>query len=240
MFFDIHSHILPDVDDGAQSIDTTRRMLEFAYQQGIRRMMATPHFYADMDAQIFPKWKQAYNTTSSLAREIDLNFTIHRGAEVYYDSRIIPLLKQGAPLSLHGSRFILVEFPGAVDFTYLTYAVRELQYAGYRPVLAHIERYRVLQNERNVAGLCEMGVWMQVNAGTVAGKSGLGVRRYILRLIRKGYIHIIGTDAHGVEVRQPLMIKCAAILDKKVGSEIRDSLCRRNFMEILKGEEHID
>ena len=234
--FDIHCHILPGVDDGARNKAETRDMLEMAYQEGITRIMATPHFDADMPKDIFNRWNEAYKLTCRIARRIDPKLKIYPGAEIYYDSRIPDLLKKGYPITLNKTRYVLVEFPINIDMTYLSDATFNLQMAGYYPIVAHIERYQVLQNEKNVKKLVNRGVRLQVNTSTILGKSGSKLRASVLNLIQKGYIDIIGTDAHGAKVRRPQAEQAIETLKKRIGPRELELLCRRHFYEIVRGE----
>lgn len=236
MYFDIHSHILSGIDDGANSPEETRMMLKIAYQDGIRGIMATPHYHYDMDARIWQKTEAAFKLACSLAYQIDPAFCIYQGAEIFYESGILTELKSGAPLTLNGTRYVLIEFPLNIDFTYIRYAVQSLQYEGFRPIIAHMERYKVLCQERHVRSLTELGAYMQINADSIQGKNGWKTRRYLLKLIKKGEIHLAGTDAHGSIHRKPLMSACAAHLDKKVGKIKKTQLCQINFRKILEGE----
>lgn len=235
MYFDIHSHILPGIDDGANSPEETRMMLEMAYRDGIRGIMSTPHYYYAMDEGIWQRREAAYELACSLADQIDPNFYIYQGAEIFYESGVLTELKSGAPLTLNGTRYVLVEFPLNIDFAYIRYAVQNLQYEGFRPVIAHMERYTVLRQKHHVAALTELGAYMQVNVDSIQGKNGWRTCRYLLKLIKKGEIHLVGTDAHGSICRKPLMSPCAEYLDKKVGTIKRMQLCRMNFLKIIEG-----
>ena len=234
--FDIHCHILPGVDDGAENKAETVKMLELAYSEGITRIMATPHFDADMPKDVFAKWKQRYRWRCKVARDIDSDFKIYPGAEIFYDSRISRLLERGYPLTLNKTRYVLVEFPIDIDMTYLSDALFNLQVAGYYPIVAHVERYQALQNESNVKDLVGRGIRLQVNTSTIIGKSGKTLKKHVLHLIEKGYIHLLGTDAHGALSRRPQAKEAIEILDKKIGPKRRELLCRRHFFEIVRGE----
>ena len=234
--FDIHCHILPGVDDGARNRWEARRMLELAYDEGITRIMATPHFGADMTKEVFARWEQRYEWLCKVAKEIDPKFKIYLGAEIYYDSRVPKLLKRGYPLTLNRTRYILVEFPIDMDMTYLSDALFNLQLAGYHPIVAHMERYQALQKESNVKALAQRGIRLQINTSTITGKSGKTLKKYALRLIKKGYIDLLGTDAHGAKSRRPQAQEAIQILDKKIGREKRELLCRRHFFQIVRGE----
>ena len=234
--FDIHCHILPGVDDGARNKAETRRMLEMAYKEGITRIMATPHFDADMPKDIFTRWNEAYKQTCRIARRIDPKLKVYPGAEIYYDSRIPDLLKKGYPITLNKTLYVLVEFPIDIDMTYMVDATFNLQMAGYYPIVAHIERYQVLQNEKNVKTLVNRGVRLQVNTSTILGKSGSKLKASMLDLIEKGYIDLMGTDAHGAKVRRPRAKQAIDTLKKKIGPKKIELLCRGHFHEIVRGE----
>jgi len=234
--FDIHCHILPGVDDGARNQLEARRMLELAYEEGITRIMATPHFDADMTREVFVKWKQRYRWLCKAAKEIDPKFKIYLGAEIFYDSRVLRMLKKGYPLTLNKTRYILVEFPIDIDMTYLSDALFNLQVAGYHPIVAHMERYQALQKESNVKKLAQRGIRLQVNTSTITGKSGKTLKKYVLHLIKKGYIDLVGTDAHGAKSRRPQGAEAIEILDKMIGRDRRELLCRRHFFKIVRGE----
>jgi protein-tyrosine phosphatase len=198
--------------------------------------MATPHFTADMDKDIFAKWNEAYRATRRIARRIDPKFRVYPGAEIYYDSRIPQLLKRGYPITLNKTNYVLVEFPIDIDMTYLADALFNLQVAGYHPIVAHIERYQVLQNIRNIKKLVNRGIRLQVNASTILGKSGNKLKKHVLSLAKEGYIDLVGTDAHGTKVRRPQIKEAIDILDQRIGPSNRELLCRRHFYEIARGE----
>ena len=234
--FDIHSHILPGVDDGASNEEETYELLKMSYAEGIRRIMTTPHFNVDLRKEIFRDWDRAFRVTERLAKEIAPDFRIYRGAEVFFHSKVIQMLEDGYPITLNNTYYILVEFPENVEFTYLVASLLQLQHAGYYPILAHVERYEALLREERIHELCEHGVYLQVNSSAITGKDGPRIKRHVLKLIQKDYIHIVGTDTHGVTFRPPMMSECVELLDKKVGEERRELLCRKHFFKIIKGE----
>ena len=234
--FDIHSHILPGVDDGASNEEETYEMLKMSYDEGIRRIMTTPHFHVELRKEIFRDWDRAFRVTERLAKEIAPDFRIYRGAEVFFHSKVIQMLEDGYPITLNNTYYVLVEFPENVEFNYLVASLLQIQYAGYYPILAHVERYEALLKEERINELCEHGVYLQANSSAITGKDGPRLKRHILKLIQKDYIHIIGTDTHGMNFRPPMMSECMEVLDKKVGEEQRELLCRKHFFNIIKGE----
>lgn len=234
--FDLHCHILPGVDDGAKDKKESEKMLKMAYRQGIRKIVATPHYYCGMEEGELEKRAAAYQWLCSLAAQISSELEIYPGAELYYESGILDELKVGRVPTLNNTTYVLVEFPVNIDYNYIFHAVQNLQYTGFRPVLAHIERYDALRNEERVSALVDSGAYMQVNAGSVSGKNGWSTKRYLLRLMKSNLIHLIGTDAHDPDRRQPLMQDCINYIDRKMGRDYRDRICYDNPSRIVKGE----
>lgn len=236
---DIHCHILPGVDDGARNEQETEEMLRIAYQEGIRTIIATPHFSEDITEAERMFRKEAFVRTARLARAISPEFRIYPGGEIFYSQGTLNALKQKRNWTMCGSQYVLVEFPIYAEFSYIRQAVQNLQYGGYQPILAHIERYQALLEEKNVAELATMGAYMQVNASSVVGKAGWKTKQYLCRLMKKQYIHFVGTDAHGSVHRRPLMKECCRIIEKKTDGEYCAKLCGENAEKLI-GKEYID
>lgn len=233
---DIHCHILPGVDDGAKDELESERMLKLAYAEGIRKIVTTPHYYAGIEDSDLEKREKALERLKVLAKKTASDLEIIPGAEIFYESEILEELKRGKVPTLNNTRYVLVEFPTDIDYSYIFHAVQNLQYVGTRPVIAHIERYDALKSERHVQSLVETGAWMQVNAASLTGHRSWSARRYLLKLMRRGLVHAIGTDAHGADHRPPKMRECAEYLEKKLGPEMKELLCRGNAARIVKGE----
>ena len=236
MIIDTHCHILPGVDDGAKNADETRRMLRMAFKDGIDEIIATPHFNCDMDASVLEKRMGAYLRTCKYAKEMNPTARIYLGNELYYSEGVVDALDRGDALTLNQTKYVLVEFPVYSEFRYIRQAVQNLQYAGYLPVIAHIERYQGMKKEEQVAELAGMGACMQVNVSSVMGKAGWSTRWYLLKLMRHGLIHVLGTDAHGATHRRPEMRDCLSYIDKKIGKTYREEISTINPSRIIRGE----
>lgn len=236
---DIHCHILPGVDDGASDERETKEMLLMAYQEGVRSIIATSHYHGGMGSEEWIRREKALAVAVGLAQEIATDLYIYPGSEIYYSQEALEELKRGNVWTMNNSRYILVEFPVYVEFSYIRQAVQNLQYAGYLPILAHIERYEALTELENVEELVGMGIYLQVNAGSVIGKDGRKVKKYILRLLQERYIHFIGTDAHGSTRRRPLVKKCVTYISKKTDEAYCLRICKKNAEKIIR-REYID
>ncbi|MGI6012354.1 MAG: CpsB/CapC family capsule biosynthesis tyrosine phosphatase [Ruminococcus sp.] len=233
---DIHSHILPGVDDGARDEGETRAMLKIAYEEGIRIMFATSHYHSGMGKNTWEKRSAALEKTRKIAKEIAEDFRIAAGAEIFYSEDIIEELIKGNVWTLNGSRYVLVEFPVYEDYAYIRRGLQNLQYHGFCPILAHVERYDALKKEEWVEELVSMGICLQANAGSVLGKDGTKVRKYLLYLMENEWIHFIGTDAHGKDRRRPQMAKCASYIEKKIGRAYCLKICRENARKVIRRE----
>lgn len=230
---DIHCHLLPGVDDGARDFRETEAMLRIAYREGIRTIFATPHTSEGMPEEERRRRKELFCQTRELAGRIAEDLQILPGAEVLYTSGVIRELKEGKIPTLNGSGAVLVEFPLYVDFSYIRQAALNLRSAGYRPVLAHVERYPALADPERLDYLAQAGAYLQVNASSVTGKSGWRIRRLVRRLLKERKIHFIGTDAHGRQYRRPLMKECAAYIERKEGRDCSRRVCGGNAMEMI-------
>ena len=236
MIIDMHTHILPHVDDGAADKETTLRMLQQAYAEGTDILIATPHFRHGMDAARWDARRHAaWETTCSMAKEIHEDFQILLGAEVYMESGIRKDLEAGVPLTMPGSDAILIEFSMSANYRYIKNMVLMLLAMGYEPILAHVERYQAILKVQHVEELSQMGVQIQANADSVLGDSGWKTKRYLNRLLKQRLIDMIGSDAHNMQHRPPGMEKCRKYLNRKLNSTYCEQLfgenARRAFLK---------
>ena len=169
MIFDIHTHILPDVDDGAKDADETKRMLRVASDEGIDAIVATPHFTCGMSKKETQKRIQLYEAVRNWWKKQEPDKELYLGNELFYGESLVEALEEGVALTMNGTKYVLVEFPIYAEFLYIQKAVRTLQYAGYLPIIAHVERYENMQDRGKIQSLVDMGAYMQVNVSSVIG-----------------------------------------------------------------------
>ena len=233
----MHCHILPGVDDGSKDPETTKKMLEMAAGEGIEAIVATPHFEAGMKPDFLARRREALKLTRSLAAQLDKPIKIYYGNELFYGDSTVSALESGKAATINGTEYVLVEFPVYSDFTYIEKAARNIQYAGFKPVIAHIERYEGLKKSYQVEELVAQGMLMQVNTSTLTGDMGWGIKHYVLKLMKAGLVHLLGTDAHSVSRRRPEMREALRIVDKKIGKEYRELITEIYPRRVLKGEK---
>lgn len=237
-FVDMHCHILPGVDDGAQNPEETQAMLTQAWEEGIRIVVATPHYHKKRGKNDIALIERQLLVTRKLAKEVNPDMQVCLGMEIYYGEDIPALLGEGKVLSLRKSRYVLLEFSPEESFDDLMNAVRTVQMSGYNVVIAHIERYECLRSDLlKISYLHEMGACMQVNTGSIIGNYGRNVKKFLREALKSQLIQIVGTDAHDTKQRSPRMKAAYAEVVKQCGEIYADCIFEKNAKRILLNKE---
>lgn len=236
-YFDIHSHILPGVDDGASNMEETRRMLLLAYEEGIRVIIATPHYVAGTENIKADKLREIYQSVTRVAAEVSEDFQILLGNELFYNTSLIEDLNRGNALVIDDTRYILVEFNPWISFRELWEGLNNCIFAGYIPVLAHAERYICLTKEIDlVHDLIELGAYMQITFSCISGFRP-GIRFHFCRkLLQRGWVHFLGTDMHRASEEALNMEKAISYIRRRFGENIVRELLWENPMTMVEGE----
>ena len=236
-YLDIHSHILPGIDDGSKSMDMTIQMLMQAYEEGVRYMMATPHFYPGHKNAEQSYVELVFLEVCEEAERFFPDMTLCLGNEIYYKDEVIELLEKKQIQTMNGTRYVLVEFNAGMEYKKIAQAVRKFTMKGYYPILAHVERYAALYKRADlVEELIHMGAYIQINAETLMGGVFDGYRKYCMKLIAEGNVHFLGSDCHNTVGRRAIMEKAVRILKKKTDRDILEKLLVSNPEKFLKGE----
>lgn len=217
---DFHSHILPGIDDGSASVQESIALLQMEAAQGIRHVVATPHFYANYDSP--ERFLRRRETAEMCLREEMAKYSglpeISVGAEVYFFSGIshCEVLPQ---LTIGGKRCILIEMPQA-PWTNTMY--RELEDIAQRwditPILAHVDRYIGPFRTHGIPErLGELPVLVQANASFFLNKS---TRRMALRMLKRNQIQLLGSDCHSVQERPPRLGAAIEIISARLGRQV--------------------
>lgn len=237
-FVDMHCHILPEVDDGSQSPEETKAMLRQAWEEGIRVIVATPHYHRTRGKNDLELIKKQLLLTRQMAKEISPKMQVCLGMEIYYGEDIPALLKEGKIVSIRKSRYVLLEFSPDDEFQHIVNAVRKLQMSGHAVIVAHIERYNCMRKDiSRVEYLKEMGAYIQVNTGSITGSYGRSVKKFLREILQEGFVHVVGTDAHGPEKRSPKMREAYKEVMKRCGEDYAELIFEGNAKKILRNEE---
>lgn len=234
---DIHSHILPDIDDGARDIETAVKLLEMMGAQGITDVIATPHFDARQDDIGYFKQKtaRAKEDLELYTRGCNLP-NIYMGSEVYYFKGMGKT--QGLyELTLANTRYILVELPSSssIDSGVLRDIADIYDNLGLVPIIAHIERYYERSHFRELCRLISNGSALsQINAQALLSREQGKICK---KLIRRGLVTFVATDAHSLERRPPLLAPALGLIADTFGERYRETFIRNSerLCEEIKG-----
>ncbi len=236
-FIDIHCHILPGVDDGAKSMEQTLRLLKEEYSQGVRGVVFTPHFRIGMFETSAGKVEETFLRVKEEAKKIADDLTLYLGCEFHSTSDMVDMVKKDPRRRMADTKYVLVEFSYASPDTEIRRQVNELLRWGYRPIIAHAERCASLTDKPGrVEELCQMGAYIQVNAESILGEIGRGVKAFCVKLIRNDLVHFVATDAHNETDRAPNLKKCVQYLTKKFGDDTVRELLIHNPMKMIHNE----
>lgn len=239
-YIDIHSHILPGADDGSDSFETSMRMLKCAADDGISGMILTPHNKPRHRHMHFSEMTSKVEKLREMMSEENIDIELHVGSELYYRSGLLEDMKDDRAGTLAGSRYALVEFNPLENYDYIRNGIYSLLMGGYYPVLAHVERYRdVCSKKYGIDDLIEMGCYIQVNAGSIMGKSDLKTKRFVKNILKRQQVHFIATDAHDLGKRAPYLSDCADFIRKKYGEDYSRKLFHENPLYVI-GDKEID
>ena len=231
---DIHTHILPGVDDGAKNSSISMEMLKIAWKDGIRQIILTPH-NKPMRHNVSPESMHKIAeemTKKALAQGMEFKFLL--GNEFYYRSDLSEVLDGGNVCTMADSAYVLIEFGPMDDFEYIRGGVYQILAGGYRPIVAHVERYQcILSKPQRVEELKEMGAYIQVNAGSIMGQYGFNAKHVTRKLLKQKLIHFVASDAHDTEKRAPRLSECAKYISKKYGEDIMQQLFYENPKKLI-------
>lgn len=237
-FIDIHSHILPGVDDGADSFEVSMQMLRYAAADGITGIICTPHNKPDRRHVPFSKLVSGVEKLREMMAEEAVSMELHIGSELYYRSGIMEEMRNDMARTMAGSQYVLVEFNPLADYEYLRNWIYTFLMGGYHPILAHAERYgNIITRKRGIEDLIDMGCCIQVNAGSITGSAGAGTKRFVRRLLKQRQVHFIATDAHDMKKRLPNLSNCADFVSKKYGEDYCRELFYDNPLYVIRNEE---
>lgn len=236
-YVDMHTHIIPNVDDGSKDMEMTREMLRIAYDEGIRTIYATPHFGSGKEKYDRDYLMEQYEKVREEAKKTgEEGIEVYLGNELYYRSDTIEQLKAGNALTINKSKYILVEFPVNIRYNDLYAALQKMVIAGYRPILAHLERYFCLYKKYDdLYAIKKLGVALQINTDSVLSRFDSNAM-FCRKLIRERYVDFIASDAHSVSWRPPCMESAVNVLKKKTDDAVLDKVLITNHNRLLEGK----
>ena len=235
--FDLHSHILPGLDDGAKTIEESMKMLRAASGDGIKGMAATPHGKDVREAGALGLVSEHVEILNRLSQEETLDIKIYVGMENHLTPDLPELVANGAGFPINGGPYILVELPFDSLPDYTDDVLTRLQEQGLTPLIAHPERQADIMKDPSIMGdLAGRGMLGQVTSTCILGRFGSKARDTAEILLKKGWVHIISTDCHRpTGPRAPVMAESVVEAGKIVGAERARAMAAYVPRSILMG-----
>lgn len=231
---DLHSHILPGIDDGAKTLEIALEMARIAVDDGTKVMACTPHIYPGL---YMNDSAGIHAQRESLQKALDV-FHIPLQLVVGADAHLVPELLEGLQSgrvpTLNGSRYFLLEPSHHVAPPQFEHSVFQIMAAGFVPVITHPERLVWIEHHYpTFIALAQRGAWLQLTAGSIVGKFGKRARYWSERLLDDGMVHMIASDAHTIANRSPQISDALPALESAVGKEETQRLVNGRPQSIL-------
>jgi len=230
---DIHTHILPGVDDGAKSLEMAIAMCTMAAADGVTHIVATPH---SNDVYRYDR-KAHENALETLRKELNGTVQLSLGCDFHmsYDN-IVALRKNPAEFCIGGSNYLLVEFSDFGISRQILTTLEEFLDFGVVPIITHPERNRVLQSKPElVVDMAAIGCVVQVTASSFTGFWGSGPKKISEWLLKKGAVHVLASDGHDPERRKPILSEGRDAVAAIAGEAVSNLLVSENPQAIVDG-----
>ncbi|HEY0222622.1 MAG TPA: CpsB/CapC family capsule biosynthesis tyrosine phosphatase [Lactovum miscens] len=234
---DIHCHILPEIDDGAKTVEDTLTMLKVAIEEGITVITATPHHN--------PKYKnerslilQKVQEVEQIIKENNLPIQVLPGQEVRVYGEVIADFKDNKLLTAaDNSRFMLIEFPSDHVPGYASHLFYQMQSNGLQPILVHPERNSaIIENPNILYDLVNQGVLSQITASSVTGYFGRKIQKLTYQIIQNNLTHFIASDAHNMASRSFKMKEALKIVEDEFGFELSEYYKKNSEQVVIDGQ----
>lgn len=238
LLIDIHSHILPGVDDGPETLDVSLRMLRRAAATGIRSVVATPHALDN----ISPAWEQSvisrFQDLSEAVITEQLEIDVFLASEIFFQFGVEDLMEWSIGSFRGMGVYSLVEIPMSHYPAKFEQMMNTLIARGKKPILAHPERiHPLIGDSGRIAALVDCGMLMQVNAGSLLGSFGRKIGAFAWRLLDEGLAHFVASDAHDTADRTFKLDAAWSMTAERYGPDYAEALFSTNPLRVLFAEK---
>jgi protein-tyrosine phosphatase len=234
---DIHSHILPGLDDGAQNLGQAIEMAKAAVHEGIHTVIATPHH---ANGKFLNEAADVRNAVSLLNNELQercIPLEILPGQEIRVYNGLLDDIYNKSLMALHDSKYILIELPPAYIPESLDELLHELQVMGLTPIIAHPERNQeIVEDPDKLYKLVGQGALSQVTSHSLTGQFGRKIQKVSVELCRSNLAHVIASDSHNVTQRPFALGEAYQVIDRELGPDVSE-IYRNNAVHIIHNNE---
>lgn len=233
---DIHSHILPFVDDGSDDLEMSFEMLKSAAVAGTDEIVLTPHCNLyDREKNYLYEMQLVFDAFKQKVEEKNIDIKIYLGAEVFADESVVSLIKKRLLPTINGSRFLMIEFDFYSSVAYICDTVKAVSRLGYVPIVAHPERYSCVKKMNGVSmEIMNSGGLLQVNKGSLTGEFGESARQTALELISHNTAQFVASDAHSLSSRTAEMDLAKEIAEDYFGTKTAQRLFADNPATVIR------
>lgn len=234
---DIHSHILPNIDDGSRSIDETFKLIKEAQNAGFKSVVLTSHYMEGYYETNLHEREVLTNLIQNNFKEKDIDINLYIGNEIYISDNLVKLLEEGKASTINNTSYVLFEMPLNAEPFNLYDVIYQMQQNKIVPILAHPERYSFIQKDAELMyDLIEKGVLMQANYGSIIGQYGKKAQKTVKKFFTNNMIHVLGTDAHRYNTIYPRIPYALNEIEKIIGTEKLEELTNTNPNLILNNK----
>ena len=237
---DVHSHILPNIDDGSRSIEETFNLIKEAKEAGFEGIDCTSHYMENYYETNRPEREVWINAIHENLENKNIDMNLYLGNEIYMSDNIIELLEDGKATTMNDTSYVLFELPMNAEPMNLYDMVYEMQQYKIVPILAHPERYSFVQTDPElIYDLIDKGVLMQANYGSIIGQYGKKAQMIVQKFLENNMIHMLGTDVHRQNTIYPKIPEIILELKSLIGEEKVKELTTIN-PELVINNKRID
>lgn len=230
---DIHSHIIPKIDDGAKNLDISLKLLQIARDNGTKGIVATPHYYKGFYNFEYNNIGKEVEELKEMAKDNFIDIDIYYVQEICFFQGMFKELEEGRIGTINGTKYILIEFPLDEFSKNIFDEIYELQIRGIQPIIAHPERYKIFKDKpEEINKFIEEGYLFQLNSGSILGEFSKETRKTAEIFLKNNVYSFVGSDAHNLERRTTSLGNVIKALDSIYIDEYN-----KNGIEMLKNNE---
>lgn len=236
--WDMHCHIVPGVDDGAHTMDTSLEILRDGYKKGIDHIILTPHYRFGMFETPRDTVEQQYKLLAErVAAELP-DLKLFLGCEFHVFTDMTDTINGDPRYRLAGTQYVLLEFSEDHPAKFIEERCRSARNAGLLPIIAHGERYDAIRKHIEfVDELHEAGAYLQINANSIIGEDGWSMKHFCGKLLKSERVDFVGSDVHNMKDRRSHLAEACEYISSHYGTEAAQTLFVRNPEHITANEE---
>ena len=236
---DIHSHILPNLDDGSSDWGETIEMCRLAENDGIDTIIASPHVFDGIYSPSADEILESTDTLRQLLKAKSIKLNVIHGADLHIRPDLRLVLKEEPRFTIGGhGRYFLLELPHSLIPPHMGEFIYGMLLEGFIPIITHPERNKEVQRHKDVVkGWVEKGALIQVTAMSFLGGFGDGAKETAFYFLNNNFVHVLASDAHSSTKRKPVLSEAVGVISKIVGCDKAKKLVKSNPSRIIEGKD---